>query len=157
MVPAFTGLGSPYWNPHARGMISGLTRGTRREHIVRAALEGIAHSIADVVEQMQPRGKGSIKELKVDGGATGNGFLMQYQADLLGLPVAVSDIAESTAWGAAKLAARVSGFWPSLSGVDRCRKYRRYFPRMKRQQASTARGHWKNEIRRLLSDPAYPT
>ncbi|HXV27350.1 MAG TPA: glycerol kinase GlpK, partial [bacterium] len=129
VIPALTGLGSPYWNPHARGMITGLTRGTRREHIVRATLESLAHETADVMERMVKYSGRAVKELKVDGGATANRFLMQFQADILNKPVLVSERAESTAWGAAKLAARTVNLWPSLKAIDQKQKSRRFHPR----------------------------
>src|SRR5262249_40012340 len=100
-VPALTGLGSPWWDPDARGLVAGITRGTTRAHLVRAALEAIAHQVADVVEALpEPPAV-----LRADGGATANGFLMQFQADLLGIPVEVAAERETTALGAAALAA----------------------------------------------------
>ncbi len=151
MVPAFAGLGSPYWQSNARGMITGLTRGTKREHIVRAALESIAHQSADVIEAMKTPARSPISALKVDGGATRNRFLMQFQADLLRIPVMVSEIAESTAWGVAKLAGKASRFWNSLDALDQRRHYQKFRPRMERRQAIALRESWKKEIRRLIS------
>ncbi len=149
LIPALTGLGAPYWDPRARGMISGLTRGTTREHIIRAALEGIAHQSADVVDWMKKNSPYPIRQLKVDGGATANRFLMQFQADILGLPVMVSDLAESTAWGVAKLAAHRTGFWRSLSRMDRRRRYRRFAPRMKAGDRAAQRDLWRQAMQRL--------
>ncbi len=100
-VPALTGLGSPWWDADARGLVAGITRGTTRAHLVRAALEAIAHQVADVVDTLPQRPLA----LRADGGATANGFLMQHQADLLGIPVEVAAEAETTALGAAALAA----------------------------------------------------
>src|SRR5207302_6997121 len=100
-VPALAGLGSPWWDPDARGLVSGITRGTSRAHLVRAALEAIAHQVADVVDALPERPA----VLRADGGATANGFLMQFQADLLGVPVEVAAERETTALGAAALAA----------------------------------------------------
>lgn len=151
VIPAFAGLGSPYWNPNVRGAVTGLTRGTKREHIVRATLEAIAHETADVLDRMKVLYGHSIKSLKVDGGATANPFLMQFQADILDLPILVSDIQESTAWGVAKLAAKKSGFWTDLYAIDRHRKYRRYKPRMKTPERASRRRLWQREINRLLS------
>lgn len=148
LIPAFAGLGSPYWNPHVRGMISGMTRGTEKKHIVRAALESIAQQSADVLEAMQAGGKHPLKELKVDGGATCNRFLMQFQADLNGIPVLVSDMAESTAWGAAKLAAHRSHFW---SVRKEKRKYKVFRPLMPHAQSRELRAFWKKEVSRLLA------
>lgn len=150
VIPAFTGLGSPYWNPYVRGTISGITRGTTRAHIVRAALESIAQQSADVIEQMKKTGT-PIRELRVDGGATQNSFLMQFQADLLGIPILVSDITESTAWGAAKLAGHRCGLWKDLGRIDRRRLYKKYQPRLSRVQTLKLRSAWKKEIDRLLS------
>lgn len=149
VIPALTGLGSPYWNPHVRGMITGLTRGTKREHLVRAALESLGHQTADVMDLMN-RYSGGVHALKVDGGATSNRFLMQFQADILGTPILVSDMAESTAWGVAKLAALKSGFWPSLQKVDRRRKYQCFRPRLASSQRKKLRQVWQREMARLL-------
>ncbi len=146
LIPAFVGLGSPYWNPHARGMISGITRGTTRAHIIRAALESIAQQSADVLEAMQKNGRHHLRELKVDGGATRNDFLMQYQADLMGIPVLVCDVSESTAWGAAKLAGYTSGFWGRAQETPASRKFR---PRISRREAESLRQVWKREINRI--------
>jgi glycerol kinase len=151
IIPALTGLGSPYWNPNVRGGISGLTRGTKREHIVRAALESIAHQTADVFEKIETESHFTIKRLRVDGGATANKFLMQFQADLLGIPVLVSDLAESTAWGVAKLAAKVIGIWPNIRKIDQTRSFVRYRPMWSTSKARSSRSLWKREIHKLLS------
>ena len=111
VVPAFTGLGTPYWKPEARGMITGLTRGTERAHIVRAALESIAYQTMDVLKVMEREAGVALHELRVDGGATANNFLMQFQADLLGVTVTRPKIQETTAQGAAFLAGLAVGFW----------------------------------------------
>lgn len=149
MVPAFAGLGSPYWDAHARGMISGITRGTTRAHIIRAALESIAHQSADALEMIQKHAHFRLKTLKVDGGATHNRFLMQFQADLLGIPVYVSDISESTAWGAAKLAGYASGIWPSLKQLDVKRRYAKFTPKRRHDEVRIMRLAWKREINRV--------
>ncbi len=107
-VPALTGLGSPHWDPYARGTIVGLTRGTGREHLARAALEAIAYQTADAVEAMEAASGERLAELRADGGATANAWLMQFQADVLGRPVIVPEVAETTALGAAYLAGRGS-------------------------------------------------
>jgi glycerol kinase len=117
VVPAFAGLGAPYWDPNARGVIVGLTRGATRAHVVRATLEAIAHQSADVVEAMAADRGAPLQTLRVDGGASANDFLMQRQADLLGLPVERAATAESTALGAAALAALAVGFWPSSAAL----------------------------------------
>ncbi|MFA6601186.1 MAG: glycerol kinase GlpK [Candidatus Omnitrophota bacterium] len=152
MIPALTGLGSPYWNPNVRGVIAGLTRGTRIEHVVRAALEAIAQQTADVFEKVENGSPFRLRTLRVDGGATENRFLMQFQADLLGVPVLVSDLAESTAWGVAKLAGHTVGLWADPEKLDRERRYFRYRPRMERSRATALRAAWKHQVRRLLSE-----
>src|SRR5690606_20078786 len=113
LVPAFTGLGTPYWNPHARGMITGLTRGAGKAHIVRAALESIAYQNLDVLQAMEEESGIRLHALRVDGGATANRFLMQFQAELLGIPVARASVQETTAQGAAYLAGLAVGLWSS--------------------------------------------
>lgn len=144
LVPAFAGLGSPHWRADVRGAVFGLTRGTTRAHLTRAALEAIAHQTADVVEAM-----GGVKVLKADGGATANAFLMQLQADLLGVPVLAAAAAESTAWGAAKLAGRVAGLWgPEVDGRQH---YRTFLPRMPASQAGAMRRAWKAALAVLLA------
>ena len=110
-IPAFVGLGAPHWKPEVRGTIVGLTRGTEREHIVRAALESIAYQNRDLIEAMKKDYKKEIKIIKADGGASLNSFLMQFQADILGIPVAVPQVNETTALGAAYLAGLGIGFW----------------------------------------------
>jgi glycerol kinase len=111
LVPAFAGLGAPHWDPYARGIIAGLTRGTTAAHIARAALEGIAHQVADVLSAMEADARIKLKELRVDGGAAANDLLLQFQADLLGVPVVRPRLAETTALGAAYLAGLAVGFW----------------------------------------------
>ena len=111
MVPAFTGLGAPHWDMFARGTILGLTRGTRRPHIIRAALESIAYQSRDLLEAIEADTGIKLKELKVDGGASANSFLMQFQADIIGCPVCRPVVWETTALGAAYLAGLAVGFW----------------------------------------------
>ncbi|UUZ86628.1 hypothetical protein LJK88_11975 [Paenibacillus sp. P26] len=115
-VPAFAGLGTPYWEPNARGMITGLSRSTGKAHLVRAALEAIAYQTRDVLEVMQQEAGRRLTELRVDGGAVKNGFLMQFQADLLGVPVVRPQVTETTALGAAMLAGLAVGFWSGSAG-----------------------------------------
>lgn len=136
LVPAFVGLGAPYWDMYARGTIVGLTRGAKREHIIRAALESITYQTRDVLEAMQKDSGITLTELKVDGGAVANNFLMQFQSDILGVPVARPKVTETTALGAAYLAGLAVGYWkdkadiaqkwqidknfkPEMSGADR--------------------------------------
>jgi Glycerol kinase len=123
-VPALTGLGAPYWDPSARGMIIGVTRGTRREHFARAALEGIAYQVRDVVDEMKKAAGISFRRLRVDGGASKNDFLMQFQADILPLAIERPVVTETTAFGAAGIAGIFAGFWTkekfmSVRRVDR--------------------------------------
>lgn len=116
-VPAFTGLGTPYWDPYARGSISGLTRGATKAHLARAALESIAYQTADVLEAMQKDAAIPLRELRVDGGAARNDLLMQFQADMLGVPVVRPRVTETTALGAAYLAGLAVGFWDSQDQI----------------------------------------
>jgi glycerol kinase len=118
-VPAFTGLGAPHWNQHARGMIAGMTRGTNASHIARAALESIAYQTMEVLKAMEADSKISIKELRVDGGATANDLLMQFQADVLNTKVIRPKITETTAVGAAYLAGLAVGFWKDMNDISR--------------------------------------
>ena len=117
-VPAFAGLGAPYWDMSARGSIVGLTGGTRREHLVRATLEAIAYQTADVVATMREGSGVDVPVLRVDGGGTANGFLMQFQADVLGIPIEVAAVQETTARGAAYLAGLAVGFWPDQRTIE---------------------------------------
>ncbi len=118
-VPAFVGLGTPHWEPEARGTITGITRGTTRAHLVRAALEAMAFSSADLLDAMTGCGRLAVPALRVDGGAAANDWLMQFQADVLGVPVERPDMVETTALGAAGLAGLALGVWREPGGVSR--------------------------------------
>ncbi len=118
MVPAFTGLGAPYWNQHARGIVTGITRGTTDAHFARAAIESIAYQTMDVLKAMQADAGLPIKEVRVDGGATVNNYLMQFQADILNTKVIRPQITETTALGAAYLAGLAVGFWSDVKEVE---------------------------------------
>jgi glycerol kinase len=118
VVPAFAGLGAPYWNQHARGTITGITRGTTAAHIARAALESIAYQTMDVLKAMEADAGIAIKELRVDGGATANDLLMQFQSDVLQTRVVRPRITETTALGAAYLAGLAVGYWPDLASIQ---------------------------------------
>ncbi|HSF61303.1 MAG TPA: glycerol kinase GlpK [Gaiellaceae bacterium] len=147
-VPALTGLGSPHWDPDARGLVAGLTRGTTRAHLVRAALEAIAFQVADVLDAYP----GEVGVLRADGGATKNRFLMQFQSDLLGCSVEVAADAETTALGAAALAGLAVGTWPDVEALERhLRRGARYEPAMSRAAAAERRGEWQSGLRRALS------
>jgi glycerol kinase len=116
-VPAFTGVGSPHWDPYARGMIHGLTRGATAGHVARAALESIAYQTADVLHAMEGDAGIRLKELRVDGGAACNDMLMQFQADLLGVPVVRPKVTETTALGAAYLAGLAVEYWKDAAEI----------------------------------------
>lgn len=126
-VPAFSGLGAPYWNPNARGVIVGLTRGTSREHLARAALEAIAYQSFDLVKAMEKDSKIKLKQLRVDGGASVNNLLMQFQAELLRVPIIRPKIIETTALGAAYLAGLAVNFWEDQSDISRHWKSEKQF------------------------------
>ena len=138
LVPAFTGLGAPYWNMAARGAIFGLTRGSNRAHLARATLECIAYQVADLVELASRETGIKLTELKADGGASANEFLMQFQADILGMPVQIPENIETTALGAALLAGLSCGMWHSLDELDIARRartiYKPSFPEDKRRR-----------------------
>jgi glycerol kinase len=151
LIPAFTGLGSPYWEPNARGAIFGLTRGTTKAHIVRAALESIAFQTADVFELMTRTVGRKPRYLKADGGAAANPYLMQFQADLLGTPILRTDRTESTAWGAAKLAGIGVGFWKEVERIDRERRYKRFSPKMHSNERIEKIKSWRSCVQRLLA------
>ncbi len=151
VVPAFTGLGAPYWDPHARGTIVGLTRGTGRAHLVRATLEAIALQVCDVVDAMAESG-GAPRTLRVDGGASANDFLMQLQADLLGIPVERAAIRETTALGAAYLAGLGSGFWTRDDLSRLWRADRVFEPAMPDEERQALRAGWKRAVARALED-----
>jgi glycerol kinase len=150
-VPALTGIGAPYWDMYARGLIIGITRDTTRNQIVRAALESICHQSVDVLEAMTKTTGGRLRSLKVDGGASVNNFLMQLQADLLGLPIERSAIAETTALGAAFLAGLAVGVWADLDELKSLRRVdRRFKPVMAANVRSEMRRGWKRAVQRAL-------
>ncbi len=151
VVPAFTGLGAPYWDPFARGAILGLTRGSGRGHIARAALESIAFQSADVLEAMQKDADLTLSELRVDGGATANDLLMQFQADLLGVPVVRPRVAETTALGAAYLAGLTVNLWKSRDEIAaQWQVDKRFEPQMDREPAAELLGRWREAVQRSL-------
>ena len=147
-VPALTGLGSPHWDPYARGTIVGITRGTGREHLARAALEAIAYQTVDAVDAMEEASGKRLAELRADGGATANAWLMQFQADVLGRPVVVPEIAETTALGAAYLAGVGTGAW-TIEQVSRLwREAARYEPRMREDERRSLLERWRKAVER---------
>jgi glycerol kinase len=148
-VPAFAGLGAPHWDAYARGSVFGLTRGANGGHLARAALESIAYQSADVLAAMERDADIALAELRVDGGATANELLMQFQADLLGVPVVRPQVHETTALGAAYLAGLAVGFWKSADDVRRnWRVDRRFEPAMSRDQAHVLRAGWDKAVAR---------
>ncbi len=152
VVPAFTGLGAPYWDMYARGAILGLTRGTTRNHIIRATLESIAYQTRDVLELMRNECGIDLCELRVDGGACVNNFLMQFQADILGVPVERPRIVETTALGAAYLAGLAVGFWKDRREVADKRKVdQRFEPAMDEETRTRLFAKWKKAVQRAGS------
>lgn len=150
VVPAFTGLGAPYWDMYARGAILGLTRGTTRNHIIRATLESIAYQTRDVLELMRSECGIDLSELRVDGGACANDFLMQFQADILGAPVERPQIVETTALGAAYLAGLAVGFWKDQESIAKRRKVDlRFLPAMEDDKREKLYTRWKKAVERV--------
>ena len=149
LVPAFAGLGAPHWDQYARGTIAGITRGTNRGHIARAALEGIAFQVADVLDVMKQDSGIAMNELRVDGGACTNNLLMQFQADLLQVPVVRPKVIETTALGAAYLAGLAVGYWKSKEEVAAAwQAERRFTPAMAPAQAAHRRSRWAEALNR---------
>jgi len=147
-VPALTGLGSPHWDPYARGTIVGLTRGSTRAHLARAALEAIAFQTVDAVQAMEDAAGKPLAELRADGGATVNVWLMQFQADVLGVPIAVAEIAETTALGAALLAGVGTGAWTQADVAQREGERARYEPRMDPDERDALIDEWRRAVAR---------
>ncbi|HYK16340.1 MAG TPA: FGGY-family carbohydrate kinase, partial [Burkholderiales bacterium] len=150
-VPAFAGLGSPHWDPYARGTIVGLTRGTGAAHIARAALESIAYQTADVLRAMEADAGISLSELRVDGGATQNDLLMQFQADVLGVRVVRPKVFETTALGAAYLAGLAVGYWKDAGEIAAQWQTDRIFePSMPRAEAARLLAGWSRGLARAM-------
>ena len=149
LVPAFTGLGAPYWDPQARGVLVGLTRGSSRAHIVRATLEAIAYQTRDVLECFERDTGLQAHELQVDGGATANDFLMQFQADILGIPVRRPRVAETTALGAAYLAGLAVGFWETRAEIaENWQEDRRFEPQLEQARREELYAGWRRAVER---------
>ncbi|MDX6638773.1 MAG: glycerol kinase [Solirubrobacterales bacterium] len=147
-VPALTGLGSPYWDPYARGTIVGLTRGSGRAHFARAALEAIAYQTVDAVRAQESASGTALSELRADGGAVANDWLMQFQADVLGVPVVVPEISETTALGAAYLAGLATGRWTLAEVAEKWREAARYEPSMSADERGTLLDDWSRAVER---------
>lgn len=151
-VPALTGMGAPYWDQYAKGTITGLTRGATAAHIARAALEGIAFQTMDIVEAMKKDAGVDLKELKVDGGASRNNFLMQFQSEVLGVEVIRPKVTETTAIGAAYLAGLAVGFWDSIDTVkQQWQQERTFSPEMPQEKVEALKAGWKDAVGRTLS------
>jgi glycerol kinase len=148
LVPAFAGLGAPYWDPHARGTMVGISRGTNASHLARAAQDAIAYQTLDILGAMNADSGIEIKELRVDGGATVNDTLMQFQSDILGVPVIRPDITETTALGAAYLAGLAVGFW---SGIEEIAKQwhieHQFNPSMPQEKVEKLTKGWKRAVK----------
>ena len=152
IVPAFTGLGAPYWNPYARGMIVGLTRGAKREHLIRATLESLAYQTAEVLEAMEKDAGTKLRKLRVDGGASSNNFLMQFQADILDAEVIRPACIETTALGAAYLAGIAVGFWSDLDDIKtNWQKAQIFQPSMQTEEREAHLKGWKRAVRCALA------
>jgi glycerol kinase len=150
-VPAFTGLGAPYWEPHARGMIQGITRGTTRAHLARATLDAIAMQCADLAQAMEQDSGNSLQELRVDGGASTNNLLMQMQADILGVPVVRPEVTETTALGAAFLAGLAIGYWPDQASIEALWRAERTFePASTPTQRASQMDQWREAVKRAI-------
>jgi glycerol kinase len=151
LVPAFVGMGTPYWEPEARGTITGITRGTNRAHLVRAALEAMAFSSADLLAAMTAGEGISVPALRVDGGAAANDWLMQFQADVLGVPVERPDVVETTALGAAGLAGLALGLWSTSEEFIGRRRFTRFEPRMKPEERQAQLAGWRRAVSAALA------
>jgi glycerol kinase len=148
-VPAFVGLGAPHWDQYARGSVFGITRGTTAGHLARAALESIAYQVADLAEAMERDAGVRLPELRVDGGAAANEILMQFQADILGIPIVRPSVTETTALGAAYLAGLSVGYWDGTQQIGKlAAEDRRFEPRMERGQAKFLRARWQEALSR---------
>lgn len=147
VVPAFVGLGTPYWDSDARGAIFGLTRGTSKEHFIRATLESLAYQTKDVLDAMEQDAEMKVEILRVDGGAVNNEFLMQFQSDLLELEVELANLNESTALGAAYLAGLATGYWSDIEEIKKMRSSKKtYSPKMDREKRDELYSGWQKAV-----------
>ena len=143
------GLGAPHWEPYARGTVVGLTRGSTKAHLARAALEAMCYQTKDVVDSMEKDSGIQIPEFRADGGAAANGWLMQFQADMLGVPVEVPEITETTALGSAYLAGLATGFWTDRDELAaKWKLANRYEPQMSEEERNRLHGRWKEAVER---------
>ena len=152
IVPAFTGLGAPYWDMNAKGAIFGLTRGTKREHIIRAMLESIAYQCVDVFNCIKEDTNIQIQNLKVDGGASANGFLLQFQSDMLNTEVTRPEVLETTAMGCAFLAGLAVGFWKNTDEIKNIwRKDKTFYPNLSEENRNRKIKGWEKAVRRTFN------
>lgn len=150
-VPAFVGLGAPYWDQYARGTIIGITRGTNKNHIIRAALESLAYQTNDVLRAMEEDSKVTLGKLKVDGGVSGNDFLLQFQADIINAPVERPSCTETTAMGAAHLAGLAVKYWSGTQDImQNCATVKEYRPQMQEEERISTISRWKSAVKRSL-------
>ena len=148
LVPAFTGLGAPYWNPEARGTIFGLTRATTKEDLVKATLQSIAYQVRDIIDTMKIDANVEIPLLKVDGGAAHNNYLLQFQSDILGVKIARAENLETTALGAAFFAGLATGYWKNLEEIKNLNSAGKLFvPAMKENEREKLYKGWKRAVR----------
>ncbi|MBF0430218.1 MAG: glycerol kinase GlpK [Fibrobacteria bacterium] len=151
LVPAFAGLGAPYWNMEARGILTGLTRGANRNHVIRAALEAMAYQTWDVLSVMEEESGTEINQLAVDGGAVANNFLMQFQADIIGRPVLRPEVIESTSLGSAYLAGLKTGLWKTSEELSHHKSYEKVFrPEMAKKSREQLLKGWKNAVNQVI-------
>jgi glycerol kinase len=150
VVPAFVGLGAPYWDMYARGAIFGLTRGTRKAHLIRATLESLAYQTRDVLSAMETDSGVSLKGLRVDGGASANNLLMQFQADILGVPVDRPTVIETTALGAAYLAGFAVGFWKKEAIIKNWQLDKMFYPEMEEAEKEKLYKGWLKAVKRSM-------
>jgi glycerol kinase len=149
-VPSFVGLGAPHWNTNAKAVISGMTFSTHSDHIIRAALESTAYQVKDIVESLDISIKRSVTSIRVDGGQTSNDFLMQFQADILGIPVEVSENIESTALGVAFMSGIGSQIWNTENELQSIYKHSKiYEPKMNKSEVENLYSGWLNAINKL--------
>jgi glycerol kinase len=155
-VPAFVGLGTPHWEPEARGTITGITRGTTRAQLVRAAVASIAYGTADLLRAVMASSALEVPVLRVDGGAAANDFLMQFQADLLGVPVERPAMLETTALGAAALAGIGTGVWKSVEELRGTVEVRRFEPKIRGNERAARIAAWERAVHAALAWARYP-
>ena len=156
-MPAFVGLGAPHWDPYARGSIFGITRATTAAHLARAAVESIAYQVADLLDAMQRDAPNPLLELRVDGGAAANETLLQFQADIMEIPVVRPAVMETTALGAAYLAGIAVKFWPDAGAIAAMPlKEKRFEPRMLRSKVEGLRSRWNEALSRAKEWEANP-